>query len=89
MKVRNMRGHSGREVPNQFEITDEKGDVYFQSYTTMIAKIEYSTGKVYLDERSWDYSNTTGKYRNLFLGMDKKYTEAQIKTGKIILTNLN
>ena len=87
MKVRNMTDHNGNKVPDQFEITDKKGDVYFQSYNTVIAKIEYSTGKTYLDENSWN--NPTSKYRNLFLGLDEKATEAQIKTGEIILTNLN
>jgi len=90
MKVQNMTSqNSRREVPNQFTITDDKGDVYFQSYRTIIAKIEYSTGKTYLDSNSWDYSKTTGKYRNQFLGLNKKETEEQIKTGEIILTNLN
>lgn len=89
MKVRNMTGRTGREVANQFIITDDKGDDYFQSYRTVIAKIEYSTGKTYLNENAWDYSVTTSKYRNYFLGLDKKTTEAQIKTGEIILANLN
>lgn len=36
-----------------------------------------------------DYSVTTGKYRNQFLGETKKETEAKIKSGEYILTDLN
>ena len=35
-----------------------------------------------------DYSVTTGKYRNQFLGETKKETEAKIKSGEYILTDL-
>jgi hypothetical protein len=31
--------------------------------------------KVYLDSNAWDYSVTTGKYRNQFLGETKRETE--------------
>jgi len=41
----------------------------------------YKTGgKIYLTDK-WDYSTTTGKYRNIFLGEDKKETERKIKDG--------
>lgn len=73
-------------VPNQFVITDDESE-YFQSYDSIIVK--KSKGKISLDERYWDYSNTTGKYRNKFLGEDKKTTEAKIKSGVYLLTNLN
>jgi len=74
MKVRNMTSNNtGREVPNQFIITDDEGNQYFQSYRTIIAKRENFTPdkrdrQIYLDANSWDYSKTTGKYRNQFLG---------------------
>lgn len=86
MKVQNMIGHAGRGIENQFEIED-RGMLYFQSYQTIIVKIE--NGKTYLDEKSWDCSVTTGKYRNLFLGETKKETEKKIKAGEYILMNLN
>lgn len=109
MKVSNMRGHSGREVPNQFIITDEgrgangnfiKREV-FQSYNSVIAVRTFwrqediegipnaKTIEIELDSTYWDYSTTTGKYRNLFLGEDKKETERKIKNGTYTLTNLN
>ena len=87
MRVRNMIGHSGREIANQF-IIESKDGVYFQSYNAVIAFKPYS-GKTQLDSAFWDYSRTTGKYRNLFLGETKKETERKIKDGVYLLNNLN
>jgi hypothetical protein len=42
-----------------------------------------------LDSEKWDYSATTGKYRNDFLNEDKKTTARKIKDGTYKLTNLN
>ena len=47
------------------------------------------TKKVYLDENRWDYSVTTGKYRNIFLGETKKETQKKIDQGIYELTDLN
>jgi len=87
VQVRNIRGHAGREVANQFVIETPEGS-YFQSYHAVIA-FRSNSGKTYLDEESWDYSPTTGKYRNLFLNEDMKETRRRIKQGDYILTNLN
>ncbi len=86
MKITNLTSNKGNTIANQFEIRTETA-VYFQSYRSIIAKIE--NGKTYLDPIYWDYSKTTGKYRNIFLGEDKKETEKKIKAGIYILTNLN
>jgi hypothetical protein len=86
MKITNLTSPQGNQVPNQFEVRTENA-VYFQSYDSIIVKIE--NGIVYLDTNFWDYSKTTGKYRNLFLGEDKKTTEKRIKEGRYILKNLN
>jgi hypothetical protein len=75
-------------VKNQFLLRDDEGNRYFQSYDSIIAKIN-RFGEVILDEYYWDYSRTTGKYRNLFLGEDKKTTERKIKSGQYHLDNLN
>jgi hypothetical protein len=77
-------------VKNQFIIVTEEDGLpvrLFQSYETIIAKIK--RGQVYLDKNRWDYSKTTGRYRNLFLDETKQETERKIKTGKYILTDLN
>jgi len=92
MKVRNMTSSRGNKVANQFEITDDKGDVYFQSYKSVIARKTFIRGprvQILLDKKYWDYSVTTGKYRNQFLGETKKETQAKIDSGEYILTNLN
>ena len=87
VSVRNMTSNSsGREVPNQFIIYTPEGE-YFQSYNTIIAA--RISGKRYLDTGKWDYSTTTGKYRNQFLGETKKETQKKIDSGEYKLTNLN
>ena len=86
MKVENMTSARGNAVPNQFIITDN-GDEYFQSYRSIIAK--RSKGKIYLDDYYWDYSVTTGKYRNEFLGEGIAETRKKIASGEYVLTNLN
>ena len=87
MKVKNITNNAGRDIPNQFILENEKG-TYFQSYKSIIIFWPY-TGKIQLDEYYWDYSKTTGRYRNQFLGETKKETEKKIKSGENILTNLN
>ena len=81
-----MTSARGNTVPNQFIITDN-GDEYFQSYKSIIAK--RSKGKIYLDDYYWDYSVTTGKYRNEFLGEGIAETRKKIASGEYVLTNLN
>lgn len=46
-------------------------------------------GQILLDKNCWDYSVTTGKYRNQFLDETKKETQAKIDSGEYILTDLN
>ncbi|NCU40125.1 hypothetical protein EOL73_00010 [Candidatus Saccharibacteria bacterium] len=86
MKAQNMVNTNGNAIPNQFIIKHGKAE-YFQSYNSVIAKRE--NGKVFLDYKYWDYSRTTGKYRNLFLNETKKETQAKIDNGEYILTDLN
>lgn len=74
-------------APNQIIITTEQGE-FLQSYNSMIAA-KLDSGKVLLDEEYWDYSNTTGKYRNIFLGEDKATTQKKINDGTYVLVNLN
>lgn len=71
---------------NQYIIKSD-GARIFQSYDSIIAIKE---GKmVVIDKDKWDYSKTTGKYRNQFLDEDKATTEKKIKTGEYYLANLN
>jgi hypothetical protein len=80
---------NGNSIPNQFIITD--GNVeYFQSYKTIIVKVECSHGinQITLDPK-WDCSKTTSKYRALFLDETTKETERKIKDGTYKVKNLN
>ncbi len=87
MKVENMTSNNGNNIPNQFIIVNN-GRTYFQSYNSIIV-CKGVSGKIELDEYYWDYSKTTGKYRNIFLGENKSETQKKIDSGVYILTNLN
>jgi len=91
MKVKNITSNNGNKIANQFIITDSFGNQYFQSYNSMIVKRynSYYSNPTELDQKYWNYSNTTGKYRNIFLGETIKDTKAKIKNGTYILTDLN
>ena len=89
MKVENITSNNGNKIANQFIITDDNGNEFFQSYNSMIVKKDSSADTIYLDQKYWNYSNTTGKYRNIFLGETIKDTKAKIKSGEYILTDLN
>jgi hypothetical protein len=71
---------------NQFILRDNKGNTYLQSYNFIIVKID-RMGKITLGN-DWDYSKTTGKYRNMFLGETKQETEKKIKEGVYKIENL-
>jgi hypothetical protein len=79
-RVECMTSYNGNCMPNQFII---KGDdwVMFQSYRSPI--VLRKNGKTYLF-RDWDYSRTTGKYRNMFLGECKAETLQKLKDGEYI-----
>jgi hypothetical protein len=89
MRVQNLTSErSGRPVANQFILTDEQGNTFFQSYRSIIA-VRRADGSVELDEDYWDYSVTTGKYRNQFLNERKADTQRKIDAGIYRLTHLN
>ena len=83
----NTKAYNEWGVPNQLVIVTGVGR-YFQSYDSIVA-VKFHNGFVHLDENKWNFSKTTGKYRNLFLGETKKKTQAKIDSGEYILTNLN
>ena len=87
MKVENLTSSNGNKIANQYIYRDDEKTV-FQSYSSVIA-IRYSDGRTELDADKWDYSKTTGKYRNQFLNETKKETQAKIDSGIYTLTNLN
>tara|TARA_R100000656_G_C3900929_1_gene118773 strand:+ start:194 stop:493 length:300 start_codon:yes stop_codon:yes gene_type:complete len=95
LQVENMRSSSGKSVPNQFIIKMKTEGPYFsetfQSYSSTIARRIFSHHgtKIVLDKNYWDYSVTTGKYRNQFLGEGIAETRKKIKEGQYKLVDLN
>ncbi len=94
VKVQSMRStRSNKPVANQFIITTPNA-TYFQSYDSVIACKSYTDDgmeslTVYLDAKYWDYSTTTGKYRNEFLGEGISETRRKIADGTYKLVDLN
>ena len=87
MKTQNMTSTNGNKVANQFIINDDNGNTFFQSYRSVIVKL--NGDDVELDQKYWNYSNTTGKYRNIFLNETIKDTRKKIKSGEYKLVDLN
>lgn len=88
VKIENMISKNGNTVPNQFIIRTNEG-VYFQSYSAVIVFSPRANDHVQLDEAYWNYSKTTAKYRNQFLGKKTKEIEKLIEDGTYILVDLN
>jgi len=83
--VRNVTNYKGNTIPNQF-IIEGKDFILFQSYDSPIAMKK--DGKIYIF-KNWDYSTTTGKYRNMFLGESKKQTLQKLKSGEYITVDIS
>ena len=90
IKVKNFINRNYNTVPNQFILTDtETGIQYFQSYDSIIVK-SVPNDATYLDEYYWDYSVTTGRYRNQYLGdSGVAETRKKIADGTYKLADLN
>ena len=102
MNVQNMTSSNGNKVANQFVITNDDKEQYYQSYNSIIVKIGHDiidkndgitvkgvSINTYLDKKYWNFSNTTSKYRNKFLNETTKETMAKIKSGEYKLVDLN
>ena len=89
MFVSNMISAHGNDVPNQFVITNDNHDAYFQSYKSIIARKIDATGKVELDAKFWNYSRTTSRYLALFLGVPNIEIKKKVASGEYPLVDLN
>ena len=97
MKVTNITNNKGNKVANQFIVYDDNKNKYFQSYDSIIVKISnyikndkgLPLSSITLDEKYWNYSATTSKYRNIFLEETTKETQRKIDKGIYHLANLN
>jgi hypothetical protein len=85
-RVENMTTAKGNKAANQVTVWDGVRE-WFRSYDTYIALKE--NGSIFLDKKYWDYSSTTGKYRNIFLGEGMADTRKRIKSGEYKLIDLN
>ena len=94
MYVSNMISNSGNKVPNQFVATNGN-TTYFQSYDTIVAKIQDKLNgrDITIDTSIYDPklggSRTTAKYLARFLSENKKDTLDKINKGLYRITNLN
>lgn len=88
MLIESMKSPNGNTVPNQFILLIDNIQ-YFQSYKSMIARKNLTTGTVTLDTIYWDYSRTTSKYLSLFLNEPIKDIRSKVKQGTYQLVNLN
>lgn len=71
--------------PN-YVVTSHKGIRYLTSYRTVVAKIN----GVYITlDPMWEYSRTTVKHVNRFLGTNAMETRKHIKSGMFTVENLN
>tara|TARA_R110002020_G_scaffold53200_1_gene149108 strand:- start:4491 stop:4784 length:294 start_codon:yes stop_codon:yes gene_type:complete len=95
MKVENMKNNNNNIVKNQFIIT-AGNKKYFQSYNRIIVMIEYDIyysdevlEDIYIDPDYYDYSKTTTRYRNIFLGVSNDTFKKNLKENKYTFKSLN
>lgn len=88
LKVRKMKGNSGREAANQF-IIENNNDIYFQSYKSVCAKYNKKAKKLTVG-RDCVCSRTTSKYLYQFIndeisiyGVDRKIILKTMNEGTI------
>ena len=94
MKVKNMTSANGNKIANQF-IIESDNFTTFQSYESTIIVIDYSKRIIYVHP-DYNYSRTTGKYRNLFfdyVGLYELNTLAKLekamKNKKVYINEIN
>lgn len=90
MPISIMKTRGGNASPDQ-QILYTPEATFFKSYDSYIAKTTFEEGRrtVYLDQKYWNYSRTTSKYRNSFLGETTQETKDKIASGEYKLINLN
>jgi len=86
MQVSFLYNKRGNPIKNAFIITTNE-TTYLLHYEKIISAIY--EGKIFLDKCYYNYSETTSSVRNLFLNLTSKEVKEKIKSGEIILTNLN
>ena len=80
ISVNNMVSSAGKDVPNQYNVFIYSEDSVYNclySYNSLI--IVLKNGKIIKVGKDYNYSNTTGKYRNKFTGLTLKELDKYIK----------
>ena len=73
MTIYQLINDNGNAAANQFVIIDsENKTIYFQSYNTIIAKVN-TNGKNVVLSKDWCHSTTTSKHLYMFLRNNTKY----------------
>ena len=83
VRVQNVK-NNGKEISHQFEIFYSENNKHFkifQSYGRMIVKWENTI--IVEVGADWDYSRTTGKYRNILTKTTKKEFEKMLQNNFI------
>ena len=91
-KVKPLLGRTGKPVANQYVIeahNQKYSYEVFQSYDSSIVLKNLVTGTIFLDEKYWNYSVTTSKYRKQFLNESTQETQDKINNGDYTLVDLN
>lgn len=79
MEIKNLKGKSGRAVPNQFVIKDGNRKV-FQSYDSTIVEVKWHTGLCEVNiGHDWDCSRITSKYFKIFLIDEVGFTDEEVE----------
>ena len=84
-----IKGYEMREFNRDTDKDLDLSDCYFLRDDWDEWVVDYNKPLVILDNLRWDYSTTTGKYRNIFLNEKKELTSKLIKTNTYLLANLN
>ena len=84
-----IKGYEMRELNRETDQNLDLKDIYFLRDDWDEWVVNYNKPLVILDNLRWDYSTTTGKYRNIFLNEKKELTLKLIKNNTYLLANLN
>jgi len=72
---------------NQIVVVENNGIKTFLSYGKVI--VVTTSNMTYLDQKYYNFSNTTIKHRNTFLKVNNKTFKRKLEQNDYILTNLN
>lgn len=66
VKITNLLSDKGNKVANQYNLETPEAN-YFKSYNVIIAKINKTTGELFILPNALNFSRTTNKWFNVWL----------------------